>query len=147
MYDRVVDVPRLVAWFDLSDPALPEPIASVKPAVERYCKSRFSRVGLNYYRDANDSVAPHGDHTEELDPAAPVALLSLGATRLMTIRSKAAPRRKADLDLPGGSLLVMDYASQIGWNHGVPKSKKPVGPRISLAFRRGPRRPSGSPRV
>jgi alkylated DNA repair dioxygenase AlkB len=140
MYDRVVDVPRLVAWYNLDDPELPDPIARVRPDVERYCRIVFSRVGLNLYRDGNDSVAPHGDHTEELDPSAPVALLSLGSVRRMTIRSKEVPRRSADLDLEPGSLLVMDYASQLAWNHGVPKSVKLVGPRISLAFRKGPRR-------
>ncbi len=138
MYDRVVDVPRLVASIDLTQAPLQDSIMRFRAAVERYCAVRFTRVGLNFYRDGNDSVAPHGDHTEVLDPAAPIALLSLGAVRRMTIRSKAAPRRRADLDLESGSLLVMDYMSQTAWSHGIPKSRVPVGPRISLAFRRGP---------
>jgi hypothetical protein len=39
------------------------------------------------------------------------------------------------VDLEAGSLLVMDYATQLHYTHGVPKETDPVGERISLAFR------------
>jgi hypothetical protein len=63
------------------------------------------------------------------------ALLSLGATRRMTIRAKAAPRRSLHVDLETGSLLVMDYSTQIHYTHGVPETSATIGERISLAFR------------
>jgi alkylated DNA repair dioxygenase AlkB len=135
MYDRVVDVPRLVASYALDDAALPEAIAKMRPVVERVCKVRFTSAGLNFYRDGNDSVAPHGDHIERGPVGAPVALVSLGATRRMTIRSKRKPRRILDRDLEAGSLLVMSYASHLNFLHGIPKTRYPVGPRISVAFR------------
>jgi alkylated DNA repair dioxygenase AlkB len=136
MYDRVVDVPRLVASYALDDPELPEPIRAMRPAVERFCGVEFLSAGLNFYRDGNDSVAPHGDHVERAVDEAPVALVSLGATRRMTIRSKAKPRRILDRDLEAGSLLVMSYASHLNFEHGIPKTRDTVGPRISVAFRR-----------
>ena len=37
--------------------------------------------------------------------------------------------------MPPGSLLVMDYETQLHYTHGVPKTTDPVGERISLAFR------------
>jgi len=135
MYDRVVDVPRLVASFDLRDADLPPPIAAMRPDVERFCGQRFTSAGLNFYRNGDDSVAPHGDHVERGPVGAPVALVSLGAVRRMTIRSKAAPRRVLDLDLEPGSLLVMSYESHFNYLHGIPKTREPVGPRISVAFR------------
>jgi alkylated DNA repair dioxygenase AlkB len=58
----------------------------------------------------------------------------------MTIRAKAQPRRVIHLDLESGSLLVMDYATQLHYTHGVPKTTDPVGERISLAFRVKPAR-------
>jgi 2-oxoglutarate-Fe(II)-dependent oxygenase superfamily protein len=82
-----------------------------------------------------DSVAPHNDHLDEIAPGCPIALLSLGATRRMTIRAKAAPRRVLHVDLAAGSLLLMSYETQLHYTHGVPKTTEPVGPRISLAFR------------
>ena len=53
----------------------------------------------------------------------------------MTIRAKAAPKRVMHVDLDPGSLFVMDYATQLHYTHGVPKTTAPVGERISLAFR------------
>lgn len=139
MYDRVVDVPRLVAGYSLDDPQLPEPIAAMRPPVEAFCGVVFSSAGLNFYRDGKDSVAPHGDHVERGPDNAPVALVSLGAVRRMTIRSKTKPRKVFDRDLEPGSLLVMSYESHLNYEHGIPKTKEPVGPRISVAFRQIPR--------
>ena len=135
MYDQIVDVPRLVASFALDDPALPAPIRAMRPAVERFCSVTFTSAGLNFYRDGNDSVAPHGDHVERGPDGAPVALVSLGATRRMTIRSRFKPRRVLDRDLEPGSLLVMSFESHFNYDHGIPKTRYVVGQRISVAFR------------
>ena len=135
MYDRVVDVPRLMASYALDGTGVPQPIHVMRPDVERFCGVVFTSAGLNLYRDGNDSVAPHGDHVERGPKGAPVALVSLGAERRMTIRTRAKPRRVIDRDLETGSLLVMDYASHLHWEHGIPKTKEHVGQRISVAFR------------
>ena len=135
MYDRVVDVPRLVSSYALDDPDLPAPIREMRGLVERFCGVRFNSSGLNFYRNGNDSVAPHGDHIERGPKNAPVALVSLGATRRMTIRSRFKPRRILDLDLEAGSLLVMSYESHLKYDHGIPKTRERVGERISVAFR------------
>jgi alkylated DNA repair dioxygenase AlkB len=134
MYEREVDVPRLVASAPI-DGELTAPLAEVLPIVERVAGVRFTSIGLNLYRDGRDSVAPHNDRLPELVAAQPIALLSLGATRRMTIRSKATPRRILDLDLAPGSLLVMSYETQFHYDHGIPKTNAEVGPRISVAFR------------
>jgi len=102
----------------------------------------FNSVGLNFYRDGRDSVAPHNDHLDEIVDGHPIALLSLGATRRMTIRAKNPPRRAIQVDLAAGSLLVMSYATQLHYTHGIPKTNERVGPRISLAFRVKPARDS-----
>jgi alkylated DNA repair dioxygenase AlkB len=140
MYDREVDVPRLVAHFRLVPEAadLPEVIRAAARKVIAATGVVFTSVGLNFYRDGQDSVAPHNDHLDEIAPGCPIALLSLGATRRMTIRAKVAPRRVFHVDLAAGSLLVMSYETQLHYTHGVPKTSEPVGPRISLAFRMRP---------
>jgi alkylated DNA repair dioxygenase AlkB len=134
MYDREVDVPRLMASARVDD-RLVAPLAEVVPVVEDIVGVRFTGIGMNLYRDGRDSVAPHNDRLPEIVPGYPIALLSLGATRRMTIRSKATPRRIFDLDLQPGSLLVMSYETQHHYDHGIPKTTAEVGPRISLAFR------------
>jgi len=137
MYDRDVDVPRLQAHFpfDGDDEGLPSPLRLAAARVTAATGVAFTSVGLNLYRDGRDSVAPHNDHLDEIAPGCPIALVSLGATRRMTIRAKAAPRRVLHVDLAAASLLVMSYETQLHYTHGVPKTTESVGPRISLAFR------------
>ena len=142
MYDREVDVPRLQAHIDLSanDEPLPDAIRGAADRVIAATGVPFNSVGLNFYRDGADSVAPHSD-LDDIVRGSPVALLSLGATRRMTIRAKLPPARSVHVELGAGSLLVMNYESQLHYTHGVPKTPARVGPHISLAFRlRPPRR-------
>ncbi len=137
MYEREVDVPRLVASFRLEPPhgSMPAVICAAARRVTGAVGAPFTSVGLNGYRDGQDSVAPHNDHLDELIEGTPVALLSLGATRRMTIRAKQAPRHTINIDLEPGSLLVMSYATQLHYTHAIPKTSDAVGERISLAFR------------
>lgn len=141
MYDRDVDVPRLVARYSLEDQELPPALYEIAERAGEFTGERFTSAGLNRYRDGRDSVAPHNDHLYEIVPRHPIALLSLGATRRMTIRSKVTPRRILDLDLEEGSLLLMSYETQLHYDHGIPKTKEPVGERISVALRVRPQEP------
>jgi alkylated DNA repair dioxygenase AlkB len=134
MYDREVDVPRL-EWSSRIDESLPPALTKVVPIVESLSAARFSSIGMNLYRDGRDSVAPHNDSVPELTVGSPVAILSLGSARRMTIRSKAAPRRILDIDLESGSVLVMSYETQHSYDHGIPKTSDAVGQRISVVFR------------
>ena len=135
MYDRVVDVPRLTGGYAFDDPAMPPALAEVGRRVQAHTRVPFTHVGLNHYRDGNDSVAPHNDKLSTLVAPHPVVLVSLGHPRRMEIREKAPPRRVVRIDLEPGSLLVLSHAMQATHDHGIPKSKHAVGPRISLAFR------------
>jgi alkylated DNA repair dioxygenase AlkB len=137
MYDREVEVPRLIGHYAL-DPAPAATPTAILDAAGRVTSTLgvlFNSVGLNLYRDGRDSVAPHNDHLNEIRQGFPIALVSLGATRRMTIRAKAQPRRVIHVDLEPGSLFVMDYATQLHYTHGVPKTTAAVGERISLALR------------
>jgi alkylated DNA repair dioxygenase AlkB len=147
MYDREVDVPRLMAQFRLApgEGPVPDAIRVAADKVVAVTGVPFNSVGLNLYRDGGDSVAPHSDHLDEIVHGFPIALLSLGATRRMTIRAKEPPRRALHVDLTAGSLLVMSYETQLHYTHGIPKTKEPVGARISLAFRVKPARDSTDP--
>ncbi|MEO8500000.1 MAG: alpha-ketoglutarate-dependent dioxygenase AlkB [Vicinamibacteria bacterium] len=148
MYDREVDVPRLTARYrlDAADEPLPPCLRMAAFRVVAALRVPFTSVGLNLYRNGQDSVAPHNDHLRELSPGQPIALLSLGATRTMTIRAKQPPRRAFHQALERGSLLVMSYDTQIHYDHGIPKTEAPVGERISLAFRVRPDPPQAGVR-
>jgi alkylated DNA repair dioxygenase AlkB len=135
MYDREVAVPRLLATFSRESDDLPAPLGEAFEAVRSLLGAPFNRVGLNLYRDGNDSVALHGDKTEKLVPSQPIAIVSLGATRRMSIRPKAGSGRIVHVELEPGSCIVMSYASQFTHEHGIPKLASVTEPRISLAFR------------
>jgi alkylated DNA repair dioxygenase AlkB len=138
MYDRVVDVPRLTAHLDLDAVEADLELRAMRERVESLTGATFNSISLNLYRDEHDSVAWHNDHENELVENPVIALVSLGATREMRIRSKALPRRTLRLTLERGSLLVMSGASQHYWEHHVPKERRAIGPRISVAFRQRP---------
>ena len=148
MYDREVDVPRLTGHFRLppEEPADRFPPAILAAAEHVIGRTRvpFNSVGLNFYRDGRDSVAPHNDHLNVLVEGFPIGLVSLGSARRMTIRSKEPPRRVMHVDLAPGSLLMMSYETQLHYTHGIPKTKDPVGERISLAFRVKPAKTDGA---
>lgn len=151
MYDRFVDVPRLQAGlYDPDRPrrkpgttpraAMPPALLAVRDRLEAEFDARFGWVLANLYRDGRDSVAMHSDDEDDLGPRPVIASLSLGATRRFLFRPKpgwpdGASARPVTLDLPSGSLLVMRGATQLHWDHGVPKVARPVGPRINLTFR------------
>ncbi len=140
MYDRVVDVPRLVSFHDLTAQDPPHPmLARLRERLNDIYASElgepFTTVGLCYYRDGADSVAWHGDtigrsRTEDTM----VAVVSLGATRTFALRRRGGG---ASLRLPQahGDLLVMGGSCQRTWEHAVPKTSAPTGPRVSIQFR------------
>ena len=134
MYDRIVDVPRLMASVALNDPDRPPCIDAALAAVQAVSPAPYTRVGLNLYRGAQDSVAMHNDRTHDLAPGQPIAILSLGAPRDMLIRAKQGGASQR-VRLQPGSVLVMSHASQHTHEHGIPKTADGGGPRISLAFR------------
>ncbi|MEO5762054.1 MAG: alpha-ketoglutarate-dependent dioxygenase AlkB, partial [Vicinamibacteria bacterium] len=137
MYDRDVDVPRLTSGYRIEggENPLPPLLRDVAHRVIDALRVPFTNLGLNLYRSGQDSVAPHNDHLEEMEMGWPVVLLSLGATRRMTCRTKEPPRRVFHTDLDAGSLFTMSYDTQIHYTHAIPKTDKPVGERISIAFR------------
>lgn len=142
MYDKTVDVPRLIARFKPGEERPPE-LVSVQSRVENLLGERFNALSVQYYRNGADSVAWHNDHREELVDLPTIALVSLGAAREMLVRPKAPPRRSTSIDLEPGSVLVMTGRSQEFWEHTIPKVKRPIGPRISIALRQ--RVHTGSP--
>lgn len=135
MYDRIVDVPRLQATIALADSTMIEPLETALETVRTLAPAPYTHIGLNFYRDGRDSVAMHHDRTHHLVEGAPIAILSLGAPRDMLIRRNGKGTRALRIALEPGSLLVMSHAAQSSHEHGIPKTTRPVGSRISCVFR------------
>jgi alkylated DNA repair dioxygenase AlkB len=140
MYERVVDVPRLLSWYGEGDP-LPDPIlVQARDALTDHYRGElgepFCTAGLCYYRDGNDSVAWHGDtigrsRTEDTM----VAIVSLGAARRLALRPRGGGAPALGFHVGHGDLIVMGGSCQRTWEHAILKTARPVGPRISVQFR------------
>ncbi|AWL42060.1 MULTISPECIES: alpha-ketoglutarate-dependent dioxygenase AlkB [Streptomyces] len=139
MYDRTVDVPRLLAFYGAADP-LPDPVLDeARTALSAHYAEElgesFTTAGLCYYRDGRDSVAWHGDtHGRSSYEDTMVAILSLGAPRDLLLRpvgGGGTVRRP----LGHGDLIVMGGSCQRTWQHAVPKTAHAQGPRISVQYR------------
>jgi alkylated DNA repair dioxygenase AlkB len=113
---------------------------------------RFNSLLLNRYRDGRDAMGWHADDEPELDPAAPIASLSLGAARDFRLRPRPSPRASGlppperfgpgcgtcvpfNLPLGTGDLLLMDPPTQLWWQHGLPRRLKLQQERLNLTFR------------
>jgi alkylated DNA repair dioxygenase AlkB len=139
MYERTVDVPRLVCSYGATD-ELPDPtLAAVRGVLnERYAEELgepFVTAGLCYYRDGRDSVAWHGDRIGRgRSENTMVAIVSLGAQRRLSLRPRDGGE-SIGFPVGHGDLLVMGGTCQRTWDHAVLKTAKPVGPRISVQLR------------
>jgi len=139
MYDRVVAVPRLLCFYG-EDVPLPDPVlTAVREELNAHYGPQlgepFRTAGLCLYRDGRDSVAWHGDtigrgKTEDTM----VAIVSLGTPRPLTLRPRGGGT-SLRFEVGHGDLLVMGGSCQRTWEHAVPKTSRPVGPRISVQFR------------
>lgn len=122
-------------------------------------------VLLNLYQDGKHSISYHADN-EVVEDGDVIVSVSLGASRRFLVRPKPGvithptpstsstkpttttptttkPTTKPTttptthaLDLHDGDVVVMDGRMQRNYVHSVPKTARPVGPRINLTFRR-----------
>ncbi|MCU1558041.1 MAG: alkB, partial [Microbacteriaceae bacterium] len=92
-------------------------------------------AGLCFYRTGHDSVAWHGDRVgRTIDRDTMVAILSVGEPRILSLRSRE-DRQTHRFPLGHGDLIVMGGSCQRTQEHAILKTKKAVGPRISVQFR------------
>lgn len=156
-------IPRLQAWYGDSGAVMEYSgqsftpvawtalLANMKSGVEREAGQGFNSVLVNLYRDGQDSVSWHADNEKELGKNPVIASVSLGATRIFSLKprsrssdvdfkqtgkgDKQNPSQTIKLPLHSGDLIVMRGETQQRWQHAVLKVKSSVGPRINLTFR------------
>ena len=151
LYGREHPTPRLCCW--LADPGcsyrysgqqhqpLPwtPPLQHLRALLECQLACSFNSVLLNRYRHGDDAMGWHADDEPELAPEAPIASLSLGATRTLRFRPRpAGPAAGASplaLELSDGDLLVMDPPTQRHWQHALPRRRRVRSERLNLTFR------------
>jgi alkylated DNA repair dioxygenase AlkB len=109
-------------------------LLKLKNKVEDQCNETFNSCLLNYYENGETGMSWHSDSEKALGKNTVIASLSLGAERKFVFRHKES-KKKVNLLLEHGSLLVMKGATQSHWQHALPKTKSVRYPRINLTFR------------
>lgn len=144
LFGRTMPTPRLTAW--IGDGAYrysgivnqPQPwpavLAEIRDRLVRELGAAFNSCLINLYRDGSDSMGFHSDDEPELGPRPTIASVSLGARRRFVLRHRRT-RDRWTWELGDGDLLVMRDESQSDYAHAVPKSSRPIGPRMNLTFR------------
>jgi alkylated DNA repair dioxygenase AlkB len=139
MYEREVAVPRLLRWYGGDEP-LPHPLLTeAREALDAHYGPElgepFVSAGMCLYRDGRDSVAWHGDRLGRgRSDDTMVAIVSFGSPRPLLLRPVDGGE-SLRFPLGHGDLVVMGGSCQRTWEHCIPKTAKPVGPRVSVQFR------------
>ena len=149
LFGRWVLQPRLSAWYGdegtdyaysgLLNRPLPwnRQLLKIKQQVEEICNSDFNSVLLNLYRHGQDSMGWHQDNEPELGERPTIASVSFGESRRFQMRHKFDKSvSRINVQLQDGSVLIMSGETQKYWQHQIPKTKKQVGERINLTFRK-----------
>ena len=110
-------------------------LQKIKSYVESVSDTNFTTVLLNQYRDGKDSNGWHADNEKELGSNPVIASVSFGAERIFQLKHNSISGLKQNIILEHGSLLLMKGTTQRFWKHQIPKTSKPIGPRINLTFR------------
>ncbi|XP_041965499.1 alpha-ketoglutarate-dependent dioxygenase alkB homolog 3 isoform X2 [Alosa sapidissima] len=146
--------PRLTCWYGelpytysnstLQAKAEWHPVLSgLRSSIESHSGGSFNSLLCNMYRDGRDSIAWHSDNEPSLGARPTIASLSLGDTRVFSLRKQPPPEENGDytyverlrIPLAHGSLLMMEGCTQDDWQHQVAKEYHDRGPRINLTFR------------
>lgn len=146
VYNQTHLTPRLVAWY--GDAAytysgvIHQPLAwtdrllSIKQKIEKESGVPFNSVLMNLYRDGRDSMGWHRDNEKELGTNPVIGSVSFGETRPFRLRHKFRKEvEPLEIPLAHGSYLLMAGATQQYWEHMIPKTARPLRPRINLTFR------------
>ncbi len=147
IFGRQVDSPRLSAWIGDADAVYrysgtdftPHPwtdaLSDLRLRLQDDLDTPFNSVLANLYRDGRDAMGWHSDDEPELGPQPVIASISLGGARRFVLKHKQDAALRAAYELPHGSLLVMSGDTQRHYRHALPRTAKPVAPRINLTFR------------
>jgi len=148
LFGKEIPQPRLTALFSIGrqpytysgltmhPKEFPPYLLKVKELCEHVCEQSFNACLANLYRDGNDSMGWHADDEKELGNKPVIASVSLGEERIFQLKNRANKKLTYKKRLQHGSLFIMQGETQQYWKHQLPKTKKVIGPRINLTFRK-----------
>ena len=148
IFGKEHDVPRRSCW--IGDPGAgyvysrvrfeprpwPPALTALRARIDQASGVAMNSVLANLYRSGQDAMGWHSDDEPELGTRPVIASLSLGGARRFRFRHRRDHSKTFAIELPHGSLLLMSGDTQANWQHALPRTSKPVAPRLNLTFRR-----------
>ena len=145
MHGRLVETPRWQQAYGVDyhytgrvNQALPVPtlLAAIFDWVRVEVFPDLNGILLNWYDGPRHYIGPHHDSVTNMIKRAPIVTLSFGETRVFRLSNGTKEGRAVlDFPAPNGTIFVMPFNTNLKWKHGVPKSTKYTGRRISVTFR------------
>jgi alkylated DNA repair dioxygenase AlkB len=147
LFGRELEAPRLSCWIGDADAVytysrtrfVPRPwiaaLAALRDWLAALTGAPYNSVLCNLYRNGQDSMGWHSDDEPELGAAPTIASLSFGAVRRFRLRHRRDPALRLELELAPGSLLLMRGSTQALYRHDLPRTARPLGPRLNLTYR------------
>lgn len=133
--DYCGDLPYVYSGRLLEPRPWPAAVAMLRDRLREETQAGFNHMLANFYRGGSDGMGYHADDEPELGLDPVVATVSLGQARRFLLKARGSGAVR-ELELGHGSLLVMGGALQHEHKHAIPKTKRALGPRLSLTFRR-----------
>lgn len=117
-----------------------EELLEVREKLFSLTGTRYNYVLVNHYPKGDSVIGLHSDSEKDLVPNSPIASVSIGAYRSMEFVLKEDHKKKLDVILRSGSLLLMKGATQKYWLHRILRAslKDSINfnaPRWNLTFR------------
>jgi len=146
MYGKPVQVPRFQQTYGKSykfrgmeRKALPMP-EIIEKYID-YCRLRSPSLNgtlVNWYPNGDYYIGAHRDNESDLIKGSEIFSFSFGASDRKFILTEIATKKKTEIKMPHGTLLIMGGRCQETHKHEVPKSGKTNFSnemRINLTFR------------
>ena len=118
------------------------PFREMPPQISDLCRRIQTRLDfepnnclVNFYPDGRSRMGFHSDQTDILAENTGIAIVSLGAERILRFRAIGDENRSFEYLLKDGSLIYMTQEIQTKWQHSIPKAAIERA-RMSLTFRK-----------
>jgi len=102
--------------------------------IQKYTNIHFNFVLVNYYKDGSNYIGWHSDDENDL-ASQTISSISLGITRDFQFRKKNNKKKKYEIKLNHGDLLIMKGQTNNLWQHSLPKRTNINSSRINLTYR------------
>ncbi len=147
LYGKMQKVPRLVSWHGDAGASYrysgvvhePKPWVSslrqIRDMLRMQLQVYFNAVLANLYQTGSHYMGWHSDAEPEMGPNPVIASVTLGAERPFKFRHRQDHTLQHKMNLSHGSLLIMAGTTQKYWQHSLPRSTRPFGPRVNMTFR------------